>query len=102
MGCCESTDSSTNQFDEKIKDFVQYGNVSGLSTLYKMMKHKNQKVNINTLEFKVDENLTVNLLGYSLLLGQSPIFSLVLQEMQGDFEKMEASFENALNENSER
>jgi hypothetical protein len=92
MGCCETKNTATTHIEERIKASIETGNLSGLKSLFLMAKHSNKQFDLNSLRYKIDDQLQVSPLGLSLLYGQPQVFSLILNELNGDFSLMEDQF----------
>ncbi|OMJ95373.1 hypothetical protein SteCoe_1292 [Stentor coeruleus] len=95
MGCCESKDTSQGLDKEKIKLFIQTDNLFSLKSIYRYAVHKDKKFDINSIRYKIDEQLMVTPLGLALLLGHAQIFTTIFQDMNGDFLLMESLFSQA-------
>lgn len=94
MGCCENKmNQDPREFISKFKKCIQDKNFYLLKQLCQLSKRMNPEFDINENIIKVDENLSVSPLGYSLLLGHSQIYTYIMKELNGDFTSMESTFE---------
>lgn len=95
MGCCEPKQSHPIVVEDKIKEYIEQGNLNSLRAIYTLITKSNKDFDINTILYPIDETLSVCPLGLSLLLGHGDIFKAILHEMNGDFSIMECQFSEA-------
>ncbi|OMJ91744.1 hypothetical protein SteCoe_5645 [Stentor coeruleus] len=95
MGCCEVKEINHLVVEDRIRSYIEANNIDSLKTLYKLITHKNKSFDINSIRYKIDDNFTVTPLGLTVLLGHGQMFSMIIQEMGGDFDLMESLFNNS-------
>ncbi|OMJ84332.1 hypothetical protein SteCoe_14556 [Stentor coeruleus] len=95
MGCCETKNKNLIIVEDKIKEYIEQGNLSSLRSIHALITKSDKDFDINTILYPIDETLSVCPLGLSLLLGHADIFKAILQEMNGDFSLMESQFSEA-------
>lgn len=94
MGCCEVKEISHSAAEDRIKSCIEIGNIESLKTLYKLIIHKNKSFDMNSIRYRIDDNLIVTPLGLTVLLGHGQMFSAIIHEMGGDFDLMESLFDD--------
>lgn len=96
MGCkSDKCKLTSTELLKSAKTLIQAGDLLKFQALFTEISKSDSNFDINSYRISINHDLTVTLLGFSLIFGRSGIFTYLLEDLGSNFDLMEELFSNS-------